>query len=350
MSGVLSFRPLIEELAKEYGDIHPNANVFARVLSEMVIGLAGYQEEGAKVTPLIFFTTDLKTLLISLKGNDAIEIGEGPLFPRTSLSILKTCGPLSQNQEWAIYVLLGSTHMRYGVFRTDRFPLHESSFQRLKNFNDQGTPIIGLQKIGAYNVEIRSAAGQHHYIDPSGLVALSQNPSNMIQQWVTSLTTHVPPNLKKKMAAFHRRIAVDVLSSSHGALVAVIPSRCNFPELLSDGVSLPKGSGLIDAMQKYLKERSEAAALSLTARSNLIRKMIAMDGVTVFDTSGDVLAYNCFVRNLHPYSQKQIILGGARKRAFEILTSRMDQEIDFALYQSQDGFGQSRISKRVREA
>lgn len=349
MSGVVSFRPMIENLAKEYAGIHSKEMIFSKVLSEMVIGLAGYQEEGSKIVPLVFFATSLKSLLVSLKGNDAIEIGEGSLHPNTSLSILKTCGPLSQNQEWAIYVLLEPTKMRYGVFRTDRFPLHESSFQRLKNLSDQGIPIIGLQKIGAYNVEIRSGAGQHHYIDPSGLVALSQNPSNMIQQWVTALTSSVQPDLKKKMCAFYRRIAVDVLSSSHGALIAVIPCSSRMPELLSDGISLPRGSGLILAMKNYLKERSEAATLSLTARSNLIRKMIAVDGVTVFDSSGEVLAYNCFVRNMSPMNRKQIILGGARKRAFEILTSRMDYEIDFALYQSQDGFGQARISKRIRE-
>jgi hypothetical protein len=348
MSGILSFKPMIEDLAREYGGIHLNQTLFARVLSEMVIGLAGYQEEGERIVPLIFLTTDLRLLLVSVKGNDCIKIGEGPLHPKTSLAILKTCGPLSQNQEWAIYVLLGPNQVEFGVFRTDRFPLHESSFQRLKNFGEQPIPIIGLRKIGIYNVEIRSASGQHHYIDPSGMVSLSQTPTTMIHQWVTSITASVPQHLKKKMSAFYRRIAVEVLSSSHGALIAVIPSKTTIPEFLSDGVALPEGSGLADAMKRYLKDRSEAATLSLTARSNLLRKMIAMDGVTIFDSSGDVLAYNCFVRNVQSFNPRQMILGGARKRAFDILASRIDHELDFALYQSQDGFGQSRMAKRIQ--
>ncbi len=349
MSGIFSFRPSIEELTKEYSSIHPSSRIFAKILSEMVIGLVGYREEGSNIAPLIFFTTDLKTLLVSLKGNDCVEISEGPFHPKTSLSILKKCGPLSQNQEWAIYVVLASNRLRYGVFRTDRFPLHESSFQRLKYFTPQNVPIVGLQKIGIYNVEIRSGAGHHHYIDPSGRAAHSQSPSYMIHQWVTSLTSSAPVILKKKMSAFYRRIAVDVLSSPHGALIAVVPDQASLPGFLSDGVMLSGGSGLASAMHSYIKHRSEATALSLTARSNLIRKMIAMDGVTVFNSCGDVLAYNCFVGNMHESHQGAFILGGARKRAFEILMSRIDRELDFALYQSQDGYGQSRIAKRIKE-
>ena len=77
MSGFLIFKPMIEDLAREYGSILLNRTLFARVLSEMVIGLAGYQEEGERIVPLIFFTTDLRLLLVSVKGNDCIKIGEG---------------------------------------------------------------------------------------------------------------------------------------------------------------------------------------------------------------------------------------------------------------------------------
>jgi len=349
MSRILSFRPILEALTREYTKRFPDPELIGSILGEMIAGLAGYREEGEKNSPLLFVARDLRALLVSVKGNDPIPIGEGPINPVTIRTLLKVCGPLGQNHEWGIYILIKDQSLHYGVFRTDRFPLHESSFQRLRTLTPNGLEIIGLQKIGENMIEIRDASGRFHYIDASGALEVTQNPTVMISQWVASVTEDVPSNLKKKMEAFYYRIAIELLSLAHGTLTAIVPAHQPYPKFLSDGVILSENFGLSEAIRRYVKTRDEAATLSLSSYGSLIRKMMAMDGITVFDSSGEVLSYNCFVHEIRSHTARQVILGGARKRAFEILCSHLNQELSCVLYQSQDGYGQCRMSESLHK-
>jgi hypothetical protein len=345
MGRILSFRPQIEKLAHLYSAHHPDPELMSSVIGELVVGISSYQEEWTKNVPLVFIVSDLREFLRQLMGNDPIEIGGGILNRTTLRTILKTCGPLAQNQEWAIYIEVKNRDLHYGLFRTDRFPLHESTFQRLRNLNCEETHILGIQKIGESLIEIRNARNQFHYIDSSGLLEFSQNPTHLISQWVSALTETVPTPLKKKMDSFYDRIAIETLTAPHGTLAAIIQTNTPYPEFLLDGVILKRDFGLTDAIQRYLKKRDEAAALSLSSYASLIKKMLAMDGITVFNNSGNVLAYNCFVKEISPRHPNEIVLGGARKRAFELLSRKIGGELTCALYQSQDGYGQCRTAK-----
>jgi hypothetical protein len=348
MGRILSFRPLIEKLTHEYAQNYSDPELISHLLGELLVGISGYREEGAKNVPLVFFAPSLNELLVSLKGNDPVEIGAGPMQAITIRTILKTCGPLGQNHEWAIFICPREAELNYGIFRTDRFPLHESSFQRLRTNLEPNLSIIGIQKIGENIVEIRNSNGLFNYIDSSGLLELSQNPAHMILQWVSAVTYDVPANLKKKMEAFYHRIATEILATTHGCLLAVSRAEKPYPGFLSDGVLLQQNFGLSVAIRRYLKNRDEASTQSLTSYGNLIRKMMGMDGITVFNSAGDVLSYNCFARELQLHHPSKIILGGARKRAFEVLCSHLDQDLICALYQSQDGYGQCRTSKELK--
>ena len=345
MGRILSFRPQIEKLAHFYSTHHSDPELLSAVIGELIVGISSYQEEGSKNVPLVFMTSSLNDFLRLLMGNDPIEIGSGILNRTTLRTILKTCGPLAQNQEWAIYIEVKERAIRFGLFRTDRFPLHESTFQRLRNLASDQTSILGVQKIGESLIEIRNAGNRFHYIDSSGLLEFSQNPTQLISQWVAALTEEVPPLLKKKMDSFYDRIAIETLTAPHGTLAAVIPRNSPYPEFLSDGVILKQDFGLTGAIQRYIKKRDEAAAFSLHSYANLIKKMLAMDGITVFSNSGDVLAYNCFVKELSPKHPTEVVLGGARKRAFELLSRKIGNGLTCALYQSQDGYGQCRTLK-----
>jgi len=345
MGRILSFRPQIEKLAQSYSSHHSDPHLLSSVIGELVVGISSYQEEGSKNVPLVFVTSDLKEFLRLLMGNDPIEIGSGNLNRTTLRTILKTCGPLAQNQEWAIYLEVNDRDLRYGIFRTDRFPLHESTFQRLRNLECDQPSILGIQKIGDALIELRNTENRFHFIDSSGLLEFSQNPTHLISQWVSALTDAVPPQLRKKMSSFYDRIAIETLTAPHGTLAAIVPKYSKYPDFLSDGVILKKDFGLSEAIQRYIKNRDEAAAFSLSSYASLIKKMLAMDGITVFNNSGDVLAYNCFVKDVSPRHPNEVVLGGARKRAFELLSRKIGNELTCALYQSQDGYGQCRTQK-----
>jgi hypothetical protein len=66
--------------------------------------------------------------------------------------------------------------------------------------------------------------------------------------------------------------------------------------------------------------------------------MMATDGITVLRADGCIVGYNIFVR--HPEtltSQPSILVGGARRRTFEVLCAALGTELTAALIRSQDG-------------
>jgi len=347
MNRVLSFRPAIENLAREYARTFNDPELIGNILGELITGIASYREEGAKHVPQVFISTDLMSLLLSVKGNDAIPIDRGPISPVTIRSLLKVCGPLGNGHEWGIFIILESNHLQYGVFRTDRFPLHESSFQKLRTMTETETLIIGVQKIGEHLVEIRDSTGRFHYFDSSGSLEVTQNPAILISHWVSAVTDQAPSSLKHKMESFYYRIAIDLLSLAHGTLAAIVPVDQSYPQFLADGVILKERFGLVRAVHRYMKYRDEAATLSLSSYSNLIRKMMSMDGITVFDSSGEVLAYNCFIHEMGNHGPHPLVLGGARKRAFELMCGHLNHELSCVLYRSQDGYGICKKSDRL---
>ena len=350
MAFFVSFRSMIEGWVPRFTRLFPEIHNIDSVLTEMILGVSSYREEGTRHVPMVFLTTSLPVIFKKLKGNDLIQIGEGTVAPLTVRSALKSCGPLTQNQEWAIYILIENSKINYGIFRTDLFPLHESSFQRLRLLRDDGTPIVGVQRVGETIVEVRSASGNFFYLDSSGQIEATQNPSLLIHQFVRAVTRDVEHRLKKRIEAFYDRIAVELFTSNHGSLAAIVEYGNPLPEYFKDGIILNERLGLTPAVNRHVKYRDEGSTLCLAAHGSLIQKMLEMDGVTVFDTMGSVLAYNCFVRDLSQASDHGIRLGGARKRAYEILKSKLGIDLIAALYKSQDGHGECEVARTKRDS
>lgn len=57
----------------------------------------------------------------------------------------------------------------------------------------------------------------------------------------------------------------------------------------------------------------------------------------VLGPDGTVRAYSCFIREAPPASTGAFVLGGARRRAYELLRSQLGTALIACLYRSQDG-------------
>ena len=62
-----------------------------------------------------------------------------------------------------------------------------------------------------------------------------------------------------------------------------------------------------------------------------------MDGITVLTNDGNLIAYNCFIREQLEGPPSRSVIGGARRRAFDILCTHLGDELSCVLYRSQDG-------------
>jgi hypothetical protein len=69
--------------------------------------------------------------------------------------------------------------------------------------------------------------------------------------------------------------------------------------------------------------------------------MLRSDGITVLRTDGTVAGYNAFVRlPPAPREAARAVLGGARRRTFEVLSGEIGRGIVAAFFRSQDGDAQ----------
>jgi len=128
--------------------------------------------------------------------------------------------------------------------------------------------------------------------------------------------------------------------------VAVLDTRQRAPGFLSDGLWLDEPIDLGGLALRYEAEHAERDALALSAYSSLFRRMVGMDGITVFDSRGRLLGYNCFIRQQVIGSPARKVVGGARRRAFEVLCGELGHSLTAALYRSRDGAAVCRLAPR----
>jgi len=66
--------------------------------------------------------------------------------------------------------------------------------------------------------------------------------------------------------------------------------------------------------------------------------MLNTDGIVLFDNRSRLLGYNCFVK----VNRNENIIGGARKRAFGTLSTKLGRGLCAVFMQSQDGWSDYR--------
>ena len=317
-------------------------------LVETALGISDYREEGLSLAPAVFIATELDSLLLAIAGKNPVAIGSGPITPITIRSALKACAPLGAGRQWAMYLIIAPKgEITYGVFMTARSPLTETSFEQLRHNRRQSTDdkLIGITRIGESIVEVRSTSGDFQYIDFSGTAEISNNPARTIGNFVKAVTKDVPPELKRNFEVFYYRIVVEALGSPHGTLAAVLKAGSPCPKYLADGIWLEPTLSLEKSIRDYKDRTAQNDVLNLTGYAGLIRQFMMMDGITVFSTDGRILAYNCFVRNPAKHVLSKEVIGGARRRAYEILCASLGDVLVGALYKSQDGMGECRAAE-----
>lgn len=134
-----------------------------------------------------------------------------------------------------------------------------------------------------------------------------------------------------------------VLQNGHGNLSIVLDTEVEYPDLLNDGIKLSEKVSIADRVAMLVRGSNENNTLNildvnakLNGVFNIVAGMLMSDGITVFDNSGAVIAYNVFIK--HPERNgRENLDGGARSRTFEILKGNASEKLVGVYMQSQDG-------------
>lgn len=297
---------------------------------ELVVLLARYQEEGVNLCPKVYVTNNIHSMSAMLPGGEFLKIGTCASDFNGIRKILKRCAPLAIS-EWAIYIEDKVQNLEYGLFRGAANPISVLVDDVLMS-PDEEMAIVKAYQVAADCVEIRSNNKGLHYIFLNHRKEDSPPPLMYLGKLVEAVTNEVQESNQDSIKSFLHRLLFDALRESHGCIIAVT-NMSRMPKFLSaDGVTLENPIDF-SCLVRQLKEKSIETSY-LSSKGDLLKGMLNSDGVIVFDTKGRLLGYNCFVNT----SSVKDLVGGARKRAFDSLGSKLGTGLRAIFMQSQDGW------------
>lgn len=334
---MISFRDFLKQRLQPLTE-NLNQTLFnADFLSEVVLLLANYQEEGTNLFPVIFMTDKQEDLTKYLAARELIAIGSGPVNRDTFTRAFKHCAPLAEDRLWAVYIMVEGASIKYGIFRSDSSPLVPTVYERLRAMTEAESSIVGLTRLGGNFVELRTGSGLKQYINVSGSDEEDYHPGRVIRNFVDGVVRESDDRIKPMLRSFYYRVGMDVMHGSHGSLVGILGKGQKIPDILEDGIHLAPRIDVGKAILSLIDGTEDRDAyLKLYSYTLLLRKLTWMDGITLLDTEGGILAYNCFIKTsaLRP---QDAIIGGARRRAFEHMQNNVPGLLSGCLYKSQDG-------------
>lgn len=301
----------------------------------LINALSLYKEEGKLLFPEIFIIDDLEKLKYELKPFIYHFIDESDKTPETMFTALKKCAPLTEGGAWSIYILRKETKVEYGIFSYGEHLLSVDAKKILLE-NDDYAKIIHIQQLTEKTVMLSGSKSEpltvNFGINPTGDLSFIKNQIDLIY----SILTNLKAVNKDPSVNFLNRVLTSVLQKSHGILIAVIDSKKKVvPKFLSDGITKIEKISIEKYVEDLLNTKTLSANYSIEGCASIISGMLLSDGITIFDNSGSIRAYNVFVKI--PKKENIKTSGGARERTFEFLCSKINKGIISAFMQSQDG-------------
>jgi hypothetical protein len=301
----------------------------------LINSLAIYREEGRALFPEVFVFDSLDQILKMLPFSEHVPIGYGSKTEGTMTEALKKCAPLAQDG-WAIYILRNANAFQYGLFRSGKHILSVRPDDLLIENGVPEVPALFVHQIADSTVELRGVNGGSLVVTFGASRASGTSPVDAQAALVASIVADVQEDIREQTAAFYRSLVSRVVKAGHGTLAVVLPrKKRSLPRIFKDGIPLKPAVSVTEGISELIQGDSCAANTTLQAKGALITGMLLSDGITAFASDGSVRGYKIFVK--HPSNNTNPNAGGARRRTFELLKSRVGQELTCAFMQSQDG-------------
>lgn len=306
---------------------------------ELIILLAGYREEGVNLFPKVYFTDKIDAISSMLPNGERIKIGIAQSNESGIKQAIKKCAPLAIGG-WLVYICDRITSLEYGLFRGTSSPVSVPVDEIILDRNLDFI-VVKVYRIASDCVEIRCNNGDYHYIFLNHRKEDSPPPLCHLDKLVEAIAKKSAEEEKEPTISFLKKQLFESLRQSHGCIIAVT-SQKRAPSFLSDDgiffddpIDFP---GLI-----RLLKTEKGIPSQMESRGDLLNGMLNSDGILIFNNSGKILGYNCFIKT----KPQTGVIGGARKRAFGALCEKIDRGLTAVFMQSQDGWSDFKESEYV---
>ncbi|MFO1519650.1 MAG: hypothetical protein U1F57_08335 [bacterium] len=298
------------------------------ITCELVSLFADYQEEGTSLYLDAYLTNDLKELTRLIPQSDRLPLGMIQCNETAIRGAIKKIAPLARGC-WRIYFSKISKGLEFGLFRDSGHPLNVSIDLALHTGGVGDAKYIRVTRLTQDSVRVSIHNGDEtvvHFTNAKKVIVTST-------QAIVSLAEIICSEIDNKTAqsckTYLTSLLLKALREAKGSLIAV-SNLSKVPAFLNDCTNINPPINLSNVVNAVLREPS--AIPHLYALENVICGMFRCDGIVVFDTRANAIAYNAFIK-----LKGSNIAGGARRRAYEALCGKVGKGLKAAFFQSQDG-------------
>jgi hypothetical protein len=303
---------------------------------ELINQLAFYKEEGKPLFPEIYIFDDFELVRKVLTPFQFLQIGNGEKTKQTMLKALKKCAPLSEDG-WSIYILRRENSFEYGIFRTGTSILSVSIAETLIDKGTDDLKAILIHQVSDKIVELKGVNAAPLIISYGTNDDAKSSPLENQYKFIEGIIEKVEPSIKEQVGTFYKKLFLNVLQKGHGTLACVIDDKKKeLPKKLKDGIVLDPRIDAQTLIKNILTTPDLLSNTVLESNLSLAVGMMQSDGITVFTNSGEIAAFNVFVKHPEKISKVQTS-GGARSRTFHTLCDMIGSGLEAAFIQSQDG-------------
>ena len=302
--------------------------------------IVNYEEEGEKYKPSILFTNNIDAITKSLPAPRKVELFHDE-NEHMFASRLKALVPFCR-LDWSIYINIAPGEITYGIIKNINSlkepGLEDIIFQSnyLKERNDKVFGILASPE-NSFTATMKSLKGRSLNVNFALDIRTINDWNDEISNFVDASFSKTKTTVKKlaEIKVMYRNIFKNVLKNIHGTICVVVdqdyPTAEYKDDFLEDGIWLKEP---ISFCRLFL-QTNHYSEQKLTAIASLFTTMLNVDGITIVDNAGSILAYNVFIEtNLKTTGA---VMGGARKRAAYTIINSRKRGIVGVYFQSQDG-------------
>ncbi|MCZ8495575.1 hypothetical protein [Priestia megaterium] len=350
-------RENVDSLLSEEGLILENSlkNELFIFLSKICV----YQEEEVKIRPNIIICSDIKAAAEGVTNSEVVKLNTGKSDGSDMSKILKSIVPFCNNG-WIVFIDLLNAEkgdIDYGIIRSFNGITGLPFVENITEINPEDVELLNykfieIRVLSNFEVQLQGLKNNSLVIDFRIHDEADQYPNDVINDLVGDIISGINfddlkntdgksfnildlnRDLKNSFSNFLKLLSQKV----HGTILLIVKEEFQPGDLLKDGVWLDKPINLTDYAMKAGSIYKDITSNEIFyAFSSLLIEMMNIDGITVINCKGEILAYNVFVNKSSTTTDQKIGSGGARKRAAKALVAHGDDSFIGVYFQSQDG-------------
>lgn len=296
-------------------------------IAELLSKFCRYEEEGKKIQPSLLIGVDVQYFLQQIPSKQIYKLSKR--FNESEFNrIVKSLIPLCDDG-WCVFIDLNEKS-EVGIFKqTDTLTISDFSDMIFKQqyAEIKGKALVYTSYRDSSSFRIRGIRGTDDVIS----FGFSEREKRFYfkdfigKQFSADRRSNVEAFWQAYEDLLHRKV--------HGCICAFIETENKIDPIFKHGNWLKNPVRLSDGVVAFKDSDDYIELIKLKDCVDLSLDLINNDGITLFDKSGNLIAYNIFVKSKSSTENA----GGARRRAAEFLVETKPKGCLAVYFQSQDG-------------